>query len=261
MLRLMLFCVLAFVASCQTLSPRPELEPEVALGASDPRPRAFIGRLTIAAAQRTSLRGALRMSLISPDLNFRRPQRLAVRRSGDMRIEVMGLFGLVAGVLVTDGDRYQRYEALTGSFTSGDITPDLLWRVARMALEPAEATSLLLGVPAPSHGTHLVGAYGNASGQVLIYFRDAAETFQEKFVFDEVGSLVAMSRSRKGGHVVWDARFGDYREVAGEPFAFEVQLHFPEVGAKADLNFDNVRFNDELADGLFVLRNPNGAGS
>jgi hypothetical protein len=234
---------------CQT--PLPAREP---LDPVDPRPKAFIEALEATAASRTSLQGALRLSLDSPDLNFRRPQRLALRRPADLRVEVLGLFGQIAAILVTNGSTYQTFDASRGTVESGEVTPDLLWRTARVALQPGEAVDLLLGAPRPSEEAFFAGAYVDSNGGVSIEFKDERGRLRERFNFTETGELGEFVRFAENGDVAWEASFDDYRDVSGSPFAFDVRLRFPELDARASLRFDHATLDPDLADELFALR-------
>jgi len=234
---------------CQT--PLPPREP---LDAIDPRPGALIEALETTAAARSSLQGALKLSLDAPDLHFRRPQRLALRRPADLRIEILGLFGQIAAVLVTDGVTYQTFDASRGSVESGDVTPDLLWRTARVALRPSEAVDLLLGAPRPSEESFFASAFAEPAGGVSLDFRDDQGRLRERLNFDDKGQLGEFIRFAENGDVAWEAKFDDYRDVSGSPFAFEVRLNFPELDARAILRFDHAVLDPVLADGLFALR-------
>lgn len=238
---------------CQTpLPPRVPLDPE------DPRPRALIAGLEQLASERSSLTGALRLSLDAPDLSFRRPQRLALRRPSDLRVEVLGLFGQIAAILVTDGTTYQSFDARRGDFESGVVTPDLLWRVARFAMRPKEVVDLLLGAPRPSEGASMAAAYGEPRDGVSVAFRGSAGGLREQFSFDARGQLIEFVRFAHDGKVAWKASFSDYRDVSGSAFAFDVRLSFPAENARASLRFDQASLDPELADDLFALQMPGG---
>ena len=242
-----------FAMGCRT--PLPSRVP---LDPADPRPLALIAGLEKAAAERSSLTGALRLSLDAPDLNFRRPQRLALRRPSDLRVEVLGLFGQIAAILVTDGVTYQSFDARRGDFESGDVTPDLLWRIARFDMRPQEVVDLLLGAPRPSADAFFAGAYAEPRGGVSVAFRDAEGRLREQFGFDARGQLIEFVRFAGNGDVDWKARFSDYRDVSGSAFAFDVRLHFPAVDARASLRFDHAALDPDLDDELFALRVPGG---
>ena len=241
------------LAAALLVGCRAPLHTRTPLDPTDIRPLALLQSLVKASTERTSLNAALRMSLDSEDLRFRRPQRLAVRSPSDLRIEVLALFGQIAAVLVTDGESYQSMDS-DGDFESGPVAQDLLWRIARVALQPEDAVDLLLGVPIPSDDASFAGAFIDTRGTLSLDFRDANGVLTDRCGFNEAGQLSEFVRFEDDGKVAWEATFSDYREVSGSPFAFEVDLKFPEVDATASLQFDHAALGAVLADELFVLR-------
>jgi hypothetical protein len=239
--------------ACQsTLPPRMPLEPD------DPRPAAWLRAHETRADARSSLRGALRLSLDAPDLRFRRPQRLAVRRPADLRLEILGLFGQVAAVLVTDGVTFQSFDAARGAVESGEVTDDLLWRIARVDLLPEEAVELLLGAPMPSHEATVSAAFARPGGGISLDLRDSGGQMRDRIDFDAEGRVVDFIRYDANERVIWHATFADYREHAGDEFAYDVHMRFPEVDAEATLVFDDASLHVDLADELFALRTRDG---
>ena len=162
-------------------------------------------------------------------------------------------FGQIAAVLVTDGESYQSIDA-DGNFASGPVAQDLLWRIARVALQPEDAVDLLLGVPIPSDDASFAGGFIDTRGTLSIDFRDENGVLSDRFGFNEAGQLSEFVRFEDDGKIAWEATFSDYREVSGSLFAFEVDLKFPEVHAAASLQFDHASLGPVLADELFVLR-------
>ncbi|MCP5042535.1 MAG: hypothetical protein GY944_16030 [bacterium] len=255
--RLIALWVSILVIGCRT-TPEIVREP---LDPSDPRPGAWLEALHERAQARSSLRGAVRLSLDAPDLRFRRPQRLALRRPADLRVEILGLFGQIAAVLVTNGNTYQSFDAARGDIETGHVTADLLWRLARVDLQPAEAVDLLLGAPLPSRDAAFAGAFIGSDGSLGLHFRDPSGALRERIEFDAQGRLIQFVRFAPGEEIAWGASFSDYRDVSGETFAFDVRLQFPEVDAEATLRFDHAALGLELADELFALRLADGAAT
>jgi len=205
------------------------------------------------AASRSSLRGALRLSLDAPDLRFRRPQRLAVVRPSRMRVETLGLFGQIAAVIVTDGSSFQFFEAASGEVESGEVTPDLLWRLARVDLSPTEAVALLLGAPTPDRAWQRAGAEALEDGGVAVEYRDSSGSLRQRYEFGSEGQLLELETRDSEQRPTWRAHFADHRELEGSPFAYQVELVSHRVDARAELHFSDVVLNPELPDELFVL--------
>ncbi|MBW2418575.1 MAG: DUF4292 domain-containing protein [Deltaproteobacteria bacterium] len=250
--RLVFGCLLmgCVVLGCRAPGPGAALSPD------DPRPDALVQALRTRAASHQTMRGTARLSLDAEDLRFRRPQRMAVKRPAHLRVEILGLFGQLAAVLVTDGEVYQYFDVRSGEGSEGAVTSDLLWRLARVDLAPAEVVELLLGAPLPGPGLVRAGAVESREGAVAILFEDTARRARQRFEFDALGRLLRLESFDEAGTLSWEARFEDYREVEGTPFAHDVQLRFPRVSARASLSFKRVQLGPELSDELFVLTLP-----
>ena len=85
-----------------------------------------------------ALRGSARVSLEGPNFRLNRPQRIAVAQPGKLRFEILGLFDVLAAMLVSDGMEFGFYEASTGDITRGPMTPTLLWELANVDLRAPE---------------------------------------------------------------------------------------------------------------------------
>jgi len=248
----LVFCGLGLAGGCRT--PLPETR----LGEGDPRPQQLLEILGASREAVPALRARARVAIDAPDLKLSRPQRLAVARPGRLRVEVLGLFGQLAAVLVADRGRYQLYEAGQSEIQEGRVSPSLLWRVARVDLEPGEAVDLLLGSPRPGPGLRVVGARGLGNGGIAFDRVDGEGRLRERYVFDAQGRLAETERVDRAGERIWGARFGEYRAVnsaggGSREFAFQVELDFPRVEGKAKLDFQQVDLVAELPDGLFRL--------
>lgn len=205
------------------------------------------------AKQRRSLRAEARFSLDAPDLRFRRPERLVVARPAKLRVEVQGLFGQVAAVLATDGQRYQWFEASQRKIEEGVVDSALLWRLARIDLTPTQAVSLLLGAPAPLPGFDQVAAELTGEGAVAVLF-SGPRGGSQRFVFDALGRPIEVSARAADGTRMWEARFAAYEQVDGSAFAHEVSLEFPRVNAHSSVHFRRVELNPALSAETFVLQ-------
>jgi hypothetical protein len=251
----------AAVVSCATLPPQPRdpLDQGRLLAVNDPRVTALLANLRTASEERRSLIASARLSVDAPDLRFRRPQRLAVRRPADLRIEVLGLFGQIAAVLVTDGSHYQLWDGSqqgngNSGVEQGEVSRELLWSVARVDLSPAEAVALLLGVPFPAGVLPPVAAAQTQAGGVAIVLGSDPEAGDQVVEFDREGRLIHVTSRDAKGRLLWQAGFSDYRELGSQLFAHEVSIDFPRFGARADLRFDSAELNRELSSDVFALR-------
>jgi hypothetical protein len=249
--------VALLLVACQTTPLEPS-DPwaGAVLPAEDPRPAALLAALHEGAATRQSMRGILRFSIDAPDLEFRGTQRVAARRPARLRVEILGLFSQIMGVLATDGRTYQYYEAGSGETEWGRVTPGLLWEVSRIDVEPADAVRLLLGAPVPSRSLEVGRAEERPDGSVRVQLDDARGQARQRFDFDGEGRLRRFeewdARATPLRELLWD----DYRDIDGTPFPHKLLLRFPLMDGEAAFHFQRVELNPELPDEVFVLDLP-----
>lgn len=248
---------LMVVAGCHSPPPEPR-DPGAGelLSADDPRPATLLEALRAGTESRDAMRGVLRFSVDAPDLQFRGTQRVAARRPARLRVEILGLFSQIMGVLATDGRIYQYYEAGSGETEWGRVTPGLLWEVSRIDVEPAEAVRFLLGAPVASKSLVQGRAEERPDGSIRVQLDDARGQMRQRFDFDPDGRLRRLEewdpRANPLREFVWD----DYRDVEGADFPHKLALHFPRMGGEATFHFQRVELNPDLPDEVFVLDVP-----
>jgi len=233
---------------------RERLDGALPVGLDDSRIVALAAALEHTAADRSSLVGAAHLSLTAPDLRFSRPQRVAVQEPAQMRMEILGLFNQVAAILTTDGARFQLYEP-GAEIQEGPVSAALLWRVARVDLEPAEAVSVLLGVPWQRE-SRLEAARELPDGTLLLAYRHPHSGGRRIFEFAPPAYLTRVRERAADDSLVWQTSYDDYRPVGthGErAFAHSVSIEFPRVEANAEFRFDTAELNRALPASAFDL--------
>ena len=240
---------------CRTLDLGAPLEP------TDPRPEAWLAALASRGLEPQAIRARARLDLDAPDLSFDRPQRMAVERPARLRVEILGLFAQLAALVVTDGHHYQVYDVRQGVLEEGPVDGDLLWRFARIDLDPPRAVELLLGSVRISPELTTGTPWGFKNGEVSIERFDSNGVVREDYRFDPKGRLIEASHFGPDGAALWRAAFEDYR-VLKRPngmkidFPYEIELNFPRVEARARLQYSAVRIEDRLPDALFKVDLP-----
>lgn len=218
---------------------------------------ALVAALEHEAAARTGLRARARIGIEAPDVDVRRPQRIAVQRPDSLRVEILGLFSQVAAVLAVNDGTYALWQSGEREIERGEVTPELLWQVARVALTPGEAVDLLLGTP-----RLLPWATTGASRWVGARFEvdrvDGEGVRVERLRFDAEGRLRGFERLDREGALVWSATFDEHRALLGgdgalHAFAHAVRLGFPAEQAEVEVEFEDVQLDPELAPSLFEL--------
>ena len=257
--RLVLLVLLSAVASgCRTPVPSYAVLP-----ADDPRPARLLTAWSQSAEARQAMRGRARIAVDGADGAFRLRgrQRVVLERPARLRVEILGLLGQTAAVLVTDGNRYELLRAGDRSYESGEVHPDLLWQQVWIALTPEEAIDVLLGVPAPDPSLVPTAAWADAAGNVRLELRDGDGNLRRRAVFDAEGRLKRLEVFEIGGQRRWQATFDDYKPVDGTPFAHRVVLDVNAGGTHAEVELRDVELNPPLRPDIFRLRAPALSGS
>ena len=226
-------------------SPRPEGPP---LATGDPRPAQFLTRLRALAEQRRALRGRARVHLEGPAGRSSSRQLLLLQRPARLRVEVLGLLGQRLAILTSDGRSYALWQAPGRSLERGSVSPELLWRVAKLPLRPASAVRLLLAAPPIPEGPPL-SAREDGDGGIRLRWSHAS------LDFDARGRLRGYRlRGESEGEPALEVHFDDYGDVAGTPFPRHLWLQ--AQSSRAELRFREVELNPQLPIGLFRLELP-----
>ncbi|MEE2665465.1 MAG: hypothetical protein VX681_15215 [Myxococcota bacterium] len=245
----------ALLSACQSVV---RVDPGSPIALDDPRAVERLDAFREQAARRTSLRAAARLSLVAPGLELSRPQRLAVQRPASLRIEVLGLFDQVAGIVVTDGTEFAFVDLASDVRDAGPVHDDLLWRTARVDLTPSDAVALLLGVPRLAARAEVVAVRQFEDGGIGVATRAEHAVRTRWHEWDAAGRLRGAALREPDGSAVWRARFSNWHRVGRYTFAHRVELEFPRVDAKASILFRAVEPNPILSPGVFVLQVPPG---
>ena len=234
---------------CRT--PVPSLG---ALGPEDPRPAALLESLSAREIDLLGVRGTARVSLEGQRGSGFAKQLVLLERPASLRVEVLGLLNQRVAVLATDGETYDLYRAQNGAFESGAVRPSVLLEVAGLPLIPEEAVALLLGGPRTgADGWRVGGAALLPDGGVRIHLDEPAESVRRSFEFDGEGELRHYQVHAPGGELLLDVRYADRRAIAERSFAHRVDLDFPAMGARAQVEFKEIELNPELPEELFRL--------
>lgn len=280
---LLLLGLACLALACRSTAP-PGILHGTPLPVDDARATRVLDTYLAVTAARTGLRGSARVVLTGPDFKLNRPQNIVVERPARLRFEVIGLFEQLAAVIVSDGERYGFYDASTGKMEEGPLTPTLLWELAQVDVEVAEAVGILLGSPQPTAGSARAAVWLEAEDRLGVAFakgrralrpdcpadpergwRDAA-CFAEAadlagggdaFVFDLAGRLVELRAYEADGVLRYRARFEDYGgigEGAGRiEFPNLVTIDSPEMRSEARFAWNRVMLASGLSDRLFRL--------
>ncbi|MGI9591291.1 MAG: hypothetical protein ACR2P8_07975, partial [Myxococcota bacterium] len=177
-------------------------------------------------------------------------------KPGRLRVEIQGLLSQTVAVLVTDGSRYELFQAGDRSYHSGPVHPGLLWEQAHLDLTPEEAIDLLLGMPTPDPTLMPAGAATDAEASVRLDLADASGRVRRRARFDAAGLLRRVEVYDAQGERLWAAEFDEYAPVDGMDFAHAVTLDVVSGGTRAEITLRDVQLNPTLSPDIFRLRAP-----
>jgi len=241
--------LLCWATACATPIPLRPLSP------GDPRPRQLLDDWVESASQRQRLRGLARLAVDRDDgsVQLRGKQLLILERPSRLRVEILGFLNQTLAVIATDGEGFEVYRAEGQRYEAGEVDEHLLWNEAGIDLSPEEAVAVLLGVPISEPLPALADAVRDGDGRIRIDLADAHGRVVERVTFDPAGRLRAFAVLDDFGTVLWEARFDEYRDVGGSPFAHSIDLAVRSGQTRAEISFRNVELNPDLPPGLFRL--------
>lgn len=239
----------------------------IPLAVDDSRAAAAVEGYRDRVARGEALLGAARVVLEGPDFKLNRPQRIAVARPGSLRFEVLGLFDVLAAMLVTDGLEFGFYDASTGDVMKGEVTPELLWELAGLDLEAHEVVDLLLAAPLPSPTLAPGGVWLEPDAGITVAFTQPGSDLAgggQIFRFDAEGLLREMRSMDPGWITRYQALFEGYGELDARilrRFPMLITIRSPQHEATARFEWKRVSLSDHLPDALFELPGDRRAGS
>jgi hypothetical protein len=255
-LRAALFVVaLVSAFACRTIPP------VLPLPADDPRPAALLARWQAEVASRVALRGRAHLAVDSEAGRLRGRQTIVLERPAKLRVEVLGLMSQTAVVITTDGDRFEIFRVGDRSYETGSVRPDLLWREAHLALEPAEAVAVLLGVPEPGADLTLANAVRTHDDWIEVDLIDREGRRRQRASFDASDRLRSFAVFGDDGSPRWRAAFNGYALVGASELPHVIVLDVSEGGTHAEIELKDLELNPALPTELFRLRAPADAGA
>jgi hypothetical protein len=229
------------VAGCQTL---PAPSPWSAIALDDARVQGRLGALRALAASRRSLRANARVSQTGSAGASLSRQLVLLERPSRLRVEVVGPLGQRALALACDGETLDLYRAETGRIESQPVDAALLWRVARLPLQPTDAVGVLLA--APSLPEAPPSAELAADGALRLSWPELRATL------DAAGRLVEVHLLAGAVDSVV-ARYSDLRGDGASAFPWRTELEFPAQRAGAVVELREVELNPVLDPSWFRL--------
>jgi len=202
------------------------------------------------------LRGRAHLAVDAEAGRLRSKQILVAERPARLRVEVLGLMNQTAAVIATDGDRFEVFRVGDRSYETGAVHDDLLWREARLALAPAEAVALLLGVPEPGSGLRPANAVRKNGDWIELDLVGGDGRAQQRAAFDASWRLRSFEVLGEDGRARWRADFDDYAAVGATQLPHSIVLDVTEGGTHAEIELRDLELNPALPADIFRLRAP-----
>jgi hypothetical protein len=244
---------LALVLATACAAPRPPTARPIA--ADDLRVTAAVAALVREGDARRGVRGVARVAIDGPGGSGRAKQILVVERPERLRVEVLGLLDQTIALLVTDGRAYRIVRSEDRSVERGAVHDALLAEVTGVALSPADAVRMLLAAPlAP--GARVIGGATLSDGGVRAIVARESALERESLDFDAEGRLRSWARLAADGEPLLEARWSEWRDVAGDAFPHALAIVDHPSRAEARVEWTRVELDPELAPALFELPPP-----
>ncbi len=267
MSRILAILAVGLLAGCRTLQP-PGEPVEVSLDAA--RPRAVLSRIETLAHERRAIRGTARMRRrnTATDLPVPLPGLngfLVLERPARLRFEIDG-FMATAAVLVSDGRRFEYLDLDEGQREQGRVHASLLWRLVGVPLTVSEAVHLVIGLPPPQAWGELVGAHALPGGGLRLEWGDRTGRVVRRVEVDEEDRLRSIEQRDPRGRIQWQARYDRYALVGEHLLAHQLDVDFPPLDTRFEVNLRRVELNPEVPEATFRLdlpgrvQRPGGAG-
>ena len=191
------------------------------------------------------------MEYSGPGGHFKAREQVTVRRPASLRVEAMSPLG-VALVVAADGGQIAVFDPSKDTLMRGAATAATLERFAQIPLAPEQAVRLLLALAPDSAMLTTPPSSQNdvADMQVLSYPRADGAIDEIGFANDE---LVLVREKSADGHVSYEVRYSDYKDIGAIKFPYTVEASFPPSGTTLKLRYERPIVDGQIADSIFVL--------
>jgi outer membrane lipoprotein-sorting protein len=246
--KFLLFLLIGCLFACAPISRPPVVVPEVSEAEL----------LAILAGNKTSftsLKGIARISLHeSGRKNIRGKHVLLVKKPGQVRTEILGLFGQPIAVAVVDENSAAILVPKEAALYVGKPSPKNVERVLRIPLEIKDLVNFVLyQVPLIDYRTSLLQILPDSGFRLTLKGENGR---QEELEFNADKKLVKVL-FRDGADKILTVRYGNFS--GGEKsFPQRLGLSLPGKGIEAEVEFSSLETNVDLEDELFRLTKPEG---
>jgi Domain of unknown function (DUF4292) len=230
--------VFAGCSTRQAATPNPGVREETGLRSLVDRDRLL-----------TSLQTPTIMEYSGPSGRIKVRENLTVRRPASLRVDAMSPLG-VALIIAADDKQIAVFNASENTLMRGTASVATLARFIRIPMVPAQAVRLLLGLPLDSSALTATPSSSRTEDQMKILSYVGAENDELGF---KNGQLALVRERDAAGQVRYEMHYGDYRDIGGLRFPFELEARFPASATTIKLHYLNPSIDRQIADSTFVL--------
>jgi hypothetical protein len=191
------------------------------------------------------------MEYSGPDGHLKAREQITLRRPAGLRVEAMSPLG-VALIVVADAGQIAVFDPSRNTLMRGPATSETLERFARIPMEPRRAVRLLMGLAPDSATLSLAPSeVHDENGMKLLTYapRDG--------MVDQLGfaqnHLVLVRGKSASGQLIYEVKYGDYRDIGAATFPYEIDASFPATGTKLKLRYERPEIDRPIPDSTFTL--------
>jgi hypothetical protein len=199
----------------------------------------------------TSLQTPAIMDYSGPSGRLKAREELTVRRPASLRVDALSPLG-VALVVAADDSQIAVFNPSDNTLIRGPASAATLARFTRIPMAPAQAVQLLLGL-APDNSMILSSPSSSRTEggtKILSYAGTGAAHYELGFTNGQLALVRALDGS---GRERYEVRYGDYRDIGGLQFPFELEAHFLAPATTIKFHYLNPLVDRQIADSTFVL--------
>jgi|SRR5271166_4402584 len=214
-----------------------------------------VRRLTNALALRgewmTSLQTPAVMEYSDGRQHLKTRETILVRRPASLRVEAISALG-VAAVVTANDSQIAVFDASSNTLTTGGATAQTLSRFVQIPMAPRQAVNLLMGL-APEEQL-LNGKIESVRIEDDLTIVSYAKSDGSRTELGFAGADLALARRKLADQTLsYEVRYGDYREIGGTSFPYELDARFAMAGTQVKLNYQRPIVNGAIEETAFVL--------
>lgn len=205
-----------------------------------------------------SFRGVAEVELRDAEQTLRGRQVVVVERPERLRIDVLSTFGVILQV-ASDGERIRAFDRGERTYYVGRASPRNLARFTRIDVRVAAVSGILVGLPSAPREPDEAAISLERETALWRVTTPLAGGGTERLWIDPTTLLpVRTEVVGEDGERRYEARFDDWRVVAGVEIPHRIELDAPATATTVTVAYDEVDVNPELRETLFRFEPPAG---